>query len=86
MITLAEKFVATQIEKGSKVALILAIETLIISVVGYYLISWDFLTTLVLHFPWIILFTFLINFSLGKWAGLRITEYLRFRKIIRHLQ
>lgn len=86
MITLAEKFVATQIEKGSRVALILAIETLVISVAGYFLIGWSTLITLVLTYPWIILFTFVINFSLGKWTGLRITEYLRFRKIIKHLQ
>ncbi|MEK7181673.1 MAG: 7TM domain-containing protein [Patescibacteria group bacterium] len=85
MITLAEKFVATQIEKGSRVAFLLAVETLVISVVGYYLISLDMLTTLLLAFPWIVLFTFVINFALGKWTGLRITEYLRFRKILRHL-
>ncbi len=86
MITLAEKFVATQIEKGSRIALILAVETLVISVAGYFLIGWNTLITLVLMYPWIILFTFVINFSLGKWTGLRITELLRFRKIIRHLQ
>jgi|SRR6185369_6685950 len=85
MITLAEKFVATQIEKGSKIAFILAVETLVISVAGYFLISWGMLTTLILQYPWIILFTFLINFYLGKWTGLRISEYIRFRKIIRHM-
>ncbi|MFZ2299795.1 MAG: 7TM domain-containing protein [Candidatus Moraniibacteriota bacterium] len=85
MITLAEKFVATQIEKGSRIAFILAIETLVISVIGYYLVGWDGLTTLLLGYPWIVLFTFLINFSLGKWTGLRLTEYFRFRKILRHL-
>lgn len=86
LITLAEKFVATQIEKGSRVALILAVETLVISVAGYFLISWSTLIILILEHPWIILFTFLINFSLGKWTGLRITELFRFRKIIKHLQ
>lgn len=85
MITLAEKFVATQIEKGSRIAFILAIETLIISVIGYYLVSWESLKALLLQFPWIVLFTFLINFSLGKWTGLRLTEYFRFHKIFRHL-
>ena len=85
MITLAEKFVATQIEKGSRIAFILAIETLIISVIGYYLVSWENLKALLLQFPWIVLFTFLINFSLGKWTGLRLTEYFRFHKIFRHL-
>lgn len=85
MITLAEKFVATQIEKGSRVAFLLAIETLIISVVGYYLVGWHALTGLLLSYPWVVLLTFLINFSLGKWTGLRLTEYFRFRKIFRYL-
>lgn len=85
MITLAEKFIATQIEKGSRTAFILAVETLVISVIGYFLVSWDTLTNLILAYPWLVLFTFVINFSLGKWTGLRITEYLRFRKIARYL-
>ncbi|MEK9151708.1 MAG: 7TM domain-containing protein [Patescibacteria group bacterium] len=85
MITLAEKFVATQIEKGSRAAFVLAIETLVISVIGYYLVRWNALAALLLSYPWAVLFTFLINFSLGKWTGLRVTEYFRFRKILRHL-
>jgi hypothetical protein len=85
MITLAEKFIATQIEKGSRTAFILAVETLVISVIGYFLVSWDALTNLILAYPWLVLLTFVINFSLGKWTGLRITEYLRFRKIARYL-
>ncbi|OIP59106.1 MAG: hypothetical protein COZ29_01695 [Candidatus Moranbacteria bacterium CG_4_10_14_3_um_filter_45_9] len=85
MITLAEKFVATQIEKGSRAAFILATETLVISVIGYFLVSWQTLTVLILEYPWVILSTFVINFSLGKWTGLRITEYFRFRKVTRHL-
>src|SRR3972149_10254600 len=85
MITLSEKFVATQIEKGSRVAFILAVETLIISVIGYFLVSWRVLETLLLNYPWVVFLTFIINFSLGKWAGLRLTEYFRFRQILRQL-
>lgn len=84
MITLTEKFIATQIEKGSRVASILAIETLLISIIGYFLVSSTVLTTLLLQYPWIILLSFVVNFSLGKWTGLRLTEYYRFRKILRH--
>jgi hypothetical protein len=85
MITLTEKFVATQIEKGNRIAFILAVETLIISVIGYYLVSWKALEALLLNYPWIVLLTFIINFSLGKWTGLRLTEYFRFRKILRQM-
>jgi len=83
MITLVEKFIAVQIEKGNRTALILAIETLLISIVGFYIASWEFLIRVLVAYPWIILFTIPINIFLGKWTGLRITEYFRFRKIIK---
>lgn len=85
MITLAEKFISTQIEKGSRVAFILAAETLLISIVGYFLIGWNTLTSLLLQYPWIVLFTFAINVLLGKWTGLRLSEYFRFRKILKSM-
>jgi hypothetical protein len=82
MITLVEKFVAVQIEKGDRVAVILAIETLVISVIGYYLASWAVLIGFVLAYPWVSLLTIPVNIFLGKWTGLRLTEYFRFREII----
>jgi hypothetical protein len=81
MITLVEKFVATQIEKGDRAAIILAVETLGISLVGYMVARWEVLITLILTYPWIVLVTLPINIWLGKWAGLRLSEYVRFRKI-----
>jgi len=85
MITLVEKFVAIQIEKGDKTAIILAIETLIISIVGYFIASWHFLIQALIYWPWIILFTFPINIILGKWTGLRISEYFRFKEIMKKM-
>jgi len=81
MITLVEKFVSTQIEKGDEVAIILAIETLFISLVGYFIARSFFLTNLILVSPWIVLLTLPINVLLGKWSGLRLTEIVRFRNI-----
>lgn len=83
MITLVEKFVAVQIEKGGRAAVILAFETLLISVAGYYIASWHFLISAVLQYPWISLLTIPINIFLGKWTGLRISEYFRFRQILK---
>lgn len=85
MITIVEKFVAVQIEKGNKVAIILAIETLIISIFGFYIASSETLIKLLVLYPWIILFTIPINIFLGKWTGLRISEYFRFKEIMKHL-
>lgn len=82
MIMLVEKFVATQIEKGDRTALILAMETLIISLIGYAIVRWHVLIEIILAYPWSILITIPINIGLGKWTGLRLSEYLRFRKIL----
>lgn len=83
MITLTEKFVATQIEQGSKTALILAFETLVISVIGFFIVSQPWLRQFFLQYPWAILFTIVINIGLGKWTGLRLIELLRFRTILK---
>lgn len=85
MITLVEKFIATQIEKGNKTAFYLALETLIISVIGYYLLKWGMLVKFVVAYPWVILFTIPINILLGKWAGLRISEYFRFKEVFKKM-
>lgn len=86
MITIVEKFVATQIEKGDRAAIILAIETLVISLVGYYIASWPLLIKGIVAFPWMILITIPINIFLGKWDGLRLNEYFRFREVLKNLK
>lgn len=85
MITIVEKFVAVQIEKGNKAAIILALETLIISIFGFYIASSETLIKLLVLHPWIILLTIPINVFLGRWTGLRISEYFRFKEIMKHL-
>lgn len=85
MITLVEKFVAVQIEKGNKTALILALETLVISVIGFYIASWNVLIELLVGHPWIILLTIPINILIGRWTGLRVSEYIRFKDVIKKL-
>ena len=82
MITLVEKFVSTQIDKGSRVAIILSIETLAISLIAYFLIGWPDLVIFVQKYPLIVFLTVVINIFLGRWSGLRITEYFRFNNLI----
>lgn len=84
LITLIEKFISTQVEKGFRTATILSIETLAIAIVGYYFIIWDQFRNLVLEHPEYVLLLFIINVFLGKWSGLRLSEYLRFREVIKN--
>jgi hypothetical protein len=83
LIILVEKFIAIQIEKGPRTAIMLSLETILVSVVCYFIASWDVVTTFVLAYPEVVLLTFVVDILLGKWAGLRISEYIRFRQIRR---
>jgi hypothetical protein len=91
IIMLVEKFVTVQIEKGSRTALLLAVETLFIALVGYTILS---PTTIIgqtiirftLIHTWIVLLIIPINLFIGKWTGLRLSEYLRFRDVIKKIQ
>ncbi|MEA1936807.1 MAG: 7TM domain-containing protein [Patescibacteria group bacterium] len=84
LITLIEKFISTQVEKGFRTAILLSIETLAIAVAGYYFIIWDQFKDLVLEHPEYVLLLFAINIFLGRWSGLRLSEYLRFREVIKN--
>lgn len=86
MITLMEKFISAQVEKGIRTAALLSIETIFISIVGYYVIIWDMFRNFVLDNPSYVLALLLVNFLLGKWTGLRLSEYLRFRNVIKDVE
>lgn len=83
MITLTEKFIAAQIEKGLRTAVILSIETLIISIMGYLILQWKLLQEFTFLYPQIILITIFINILLGRWRGLRLIEYFRFKELLK---
>lgn len=81
VISFSETFVSTQIQKGTRAAIYLFFETLIIAILGYLIISWSFMKDFVLSFPYIVILVFLFNVLIGKWKGLRLYEVWRFRTI-----
>lgn len=81
---LAEEFIAAQFKLGVRTALGLTAWTLGLSIICYYLVSSEIFRTLTLSFPEIVLLTIPINIIVGKWSGLRLTEYFRFRHLLRH--
>ena len=87
MVTLVEKFIVAQIERGARGAIILTSETLLLSIICYWIASWLWLQNLVLLYPlWIILGAIAVNIFLGKWTGLRLLEYWRFREVIKNIE
>lgn len=87
MITLVEKFIAAQIERGEKTAVVLTIETLGLALVSFLVIQTPALRTLALEWPLgVFAGVILINVALGKWTGLRIVEYFRFKELARYIE
>jgi len=95
--TLTEKFVNIQGGKGLKRAIILTLQTLFVAIVAYVVIggevdfiffqrSWRYLQTFILAYPEIVLLFIVINIFLGRWTGLRLLEYVRFREVLRHVE
>lgn len=80
--SLAEQFVEAQIRLGFRTAAILTFETLFLSVVSTLIVQWEAFQSLIVGFPELILITIPINILLGRWTGLRLSEYFRFRKLL----
>jgi len=87
IILLSEHFITIQFERGLKEAIYLTFETLILAIASYFIVQSKFLANLLLNYPfWSFAFLGVVNFFLGKWTGLRVSEYLRFRKLIAFLK
>ncbi|PIR54189.1 hypothetical protein COU75_02025 [Candidatus Peregrinibacteria bacterium CG10_big_fil_rev_8_21_14_0_10_42_8] len=86
MSTLAESFLQVKSEEGWKAASFGIGETVLAALFCVFIVQWAFLQSLILAYPELILFTVLINIFLGRWTGLRLVEYFRFREVFKHLQ
>lgn len=84
MVLLAEDFTKVQLGKSAKVAFGLAFETLILALLSYIFLNLKFIQEFALLRPetWIILII-IIDYFLGKYVGLRVVEYWRFRDLIK---
>ncbi len=83
MSTISEKFLSAQSEEGIRNAIIVAGETFFVALVGYFLFDMALFKDSILAFPEWILLPILGNIWLGRFTGLRWTEYFRFRTLLR---
>ncbi|MFA7314637.1 MAG: 7TM domain-containing protein [Candidatus Magasanikbacteria bacterium] len=81
MTTLSEKFMDAKLETGFKMALFGVLETLFVVLLSYYLMVWSAFNNLLISWPEIVLFPIFFMFLLGKFTGLRVSEYIRFRSL-----
>lgn len=84
LILLAENFVEVQISKSLRDATSLTAETLILALASWGILSWGRLQMFAFSQPEaVILGTALLNFIVGRFTGLRLLEYRRFRRLLR---
>jgi len=84
MILLSEDFTRVQLGKSARTAISLTAETVIISLVSYIFLTLKPLQEYVLLNPEISLISVAVaDLFLGKYTGLRMMEYYRFRKLIK---
>ncbi|KKQ96546.1 MAG: hypothetical protein A3C27_01815 [Candidatus Levybacteria bacterium RIFCSPHIGHO2_02_FULL_39_36] len=78
LILLSDKIVALQLARGSKPAIIITFFTLMLGAAGYVILSVGIIRNYLLLYPEIIFILIPINLLLGRYFGLRLTEYHRF--------
>jgi len=84
LVLLTETFISTQISHGLKKAMTTTIETLVLATIGYSILSLQVTRDWVLAKPELtVLLTVAVNIFLGRFTGLRLLEYWRFRELIR---
>ncbi|MEL6560384.1 MAG: 7TM domain-containing protein [Bacteroidota bacterium] len=77
----SERFARKTEEEGVGQALNLYLSTLLVTLVIYYILSAETIQNFIMTFPEIICSLAGLNILLGKWIGLRVTEYYRFYKV-----
>ena len=78
----AERFALYEAEQGLWKSLKVTFATLIVVAAAYAVMGSQFLQSMVMAFPEILLIIIALNLWLGKWIGMRLSEFIRFRKLI----
>jgi hypothetical protein len=83
-ILLADPFIEAQIHKSTKTALVMAVETMVLALIAYWVMSSVWLQETVLLQPELaILSVMLVNYVISRYRGLRLLEIWRFRDILK---
>ena len=83
MSTLAETLLSAKQEEGWYYAIIGMGETIGAALVCVAIVQWSTLQAIIVAYPETILLTILINILIGRFTGLRLVEFFRFREVIK---
>jgi len=86
MSTLSESFLNLKTEQGWYTAILGVVETIVAALICVFIVQWNVFQSMILAYPELILLTIVADIFLGRWTGLRLMEYFRFREVFKHLQ
>ncbi|MDH5327600.1 MAG: UUP1 family membrane protein [Gammaproteobacteria bacterium] len=78
----AERFAIIETEQGWRKAFKITASTLMVIAAAYVVMDSLFLQSMILAFPELLLVIVALNLWLGKWVGMRLSEFYRFRGLI----
>ncbi len=84
LILLSQNIVELQIDRSIPDILIISAITVFLGILGYFLLSYEPIRNFVILYPEIILLVIPVNVMIGRYFGLRFTEYFRFSPITHH--
>lgn len=84
LILLSEEIISVQLERNAQEMIMISMVTFAIGILGFLLLSSVHLRNTILLYPELIFLLIPINIIIGRYFGLRLTEYFRFTSIMRH--
>jgi hypothetical protein len=84
LILLSERIVALQIERSNQDTIIITTATIALALVGLFLFSNTIVRDFVILYPESMFLLIPLNIAIGRYFGLRVSEYFRFDPLIRH--
>jgi hypothetical protein len=77
-----ERFALIWEEEGIKTAFVGTMGTTVVAVAAYLIMTWETLQVVVVTFPETLLLVLALFFMVGRWTGMRLSEYVRFREFL----
>jgi len=78
---LSDFFIKQYVQKSLKTSAMILLSTLIISTIGWYAISRDYISRYMLENLWIVPLLIFVNLLIGQFKGLRVKDLFRFKSI-----
>src|SRR5690606_1797917 len=82
LILLSERIVALQLERSLQETVQISATTMGIGLIGYVILSSQTIRNTVLLYPELIFLLIPLNIAIGRYFGLRLTEFFRFHSLL----